>query len=112
MCPKDPNMRHLQRKEDLDEEHVRILKSNAPKNNNLDSHVVTNNMFDRMMLENASNEKMRKRLLSYDDYNYAQFNANLFAMTKEEVETEFLFRNSKKDSESSLGTDESMKDDL
>jgi hypothetical protein len=57
----------------LDEEDLRIKLESAPKSKltAAEANFTTFNMFDKILLNNADNEKLRKKLLSYDDYSYA-----------------------------------------
>ena len=43
-------------------------------------------MFEKMLIENEHKPKLCKGLLTFEDYNYKQFNENVFAIQKKENE--------------------------
>lgn len=72
-CDKDPNIRTLY---DVADEQKRIMKNAATKKKLADAWQVTYQMLEKMTL--VSNERMTTQILTQDDFNYQQFNQNIF----------------------------------
>lgn len=78
-CPCDPNIRT---KHDPNLEVGRLKVVTKKKKTIDDANFQTYKMFERVLLKNQKNEDARKRLLSFDDFNYSLFNENIFAIEK------------------------------
>lgn len=72
-CNKDPNIRTLY---DVADEQKRILKTLATKKKLADAWQVTYKMLEKLTL--VSNERITAQFLTQDDFNYEQFNQNIF----------------------------------
>ena len=52
---------------------------------NSDANMITHHMLELVTLENTKNVKMRKRLLSHDDFTYKHFNQTVLGLTKQDA---------------------------
>ena len=64
------------------------MKSQKSKKTIDDAHFQTYKMFEKVLINNEGNADARKKLLSFEDFNYSQFNQNVFAIRKKEVESQ------------------------
>lgn len=74
-CEKDPNLRTAY---DVEEEIQRVGKLGPNKKRMTDTVELTSQLLERITL--LSNERMIGQILTYDDFNYNQFNKRIFEL--------------------------------